>query len=230
MAGAEEWRGVLEAARLSDLAGRMRKYFATVVAAYSFFFYGTVAASYWLAAVALSLLFEAGDDPRFWVSALLAMIPMLALAGFLSGAARPKVGSKTWQRKGRLVSSIFAVIFALAFLVASASSPALYSVVWYPALAVALLLIHLFIEREAYRRGEVAARPFLVSGVSALATTPLVAYVAMHHLPAGWMLALSLMLASYSAAAFIALRSATRALEVRGGREGGEVRGPPEGG
>jgi len=158
------------------------------------------------------------------------MIPMLALAGFLSGAARPKVGSKTWQRKGRLVSSIFAVIFALAFLVASASSPALYSVVWYPALAVALLLIHLFIEREAYRRGEVAARPFLVSGVSALATTPLAVYAALRHPGAGWMLALALMQASYSVAAFVALKGAARAFEEEGGRKGGEVRGPPEGG
>ena len=230
MAGAEECRGVLEAAQLSDLAVRLRKYFATVVAAYSFFFYGTAAASYWLAVVALSFLFETGDDPRFWVSALLAMIPLLVLAGFSSGAARPKVSPKTWQRKGRLVSPIFAVIFASAFLVTSAFSPALYSVAWYPALAAALILIHLFIEREAYSRGEVAARPFLVSGVSALVTSPLAVYAALSHPGAGWMLALSLMLATYSVAAFVALKGAARALEAGGERESGEVRGPPEGG
>jgi len=230
MAGAEEWRGVLEAARLSDLAARLKKYFATVVAAYSFFFYGTVVASYWLAAAAISFLIEAGENPYYWILALLAMIPVLLLAGLLSGAAAPKAGSKTWRQRGRLAGPIFALAFALAYIIAGALSPPLCSVAWYPALALAHLLVHLLIEREAYRRGEVAARPFLVSGVSALVTTPLIVYVAMQHLQAGWMLALSLVLASYSAAAFAALRGAAHTLEAGGGREDGEVRGPPEGG
>ncbi len=230
MVGAEEWRGVLEAARLSDLAARLKKYFATVVAAYSFFFYGTVVASYWLAVAAISFLIEAEGNLYFWILVSLAMIPVLLLAGLLSGATVPKAGSKTWEQKGKLAGPIFALAFALAFIIAGALPPALCSVVWYPTLALAHLLVHLLIEREAYIRGEVAARPFLVSGVSALVTTPLVAFVAVQHLQAGWMLALSLMLASYSAAAFAALRGAARTLEARGGREGGEVRGPPEGG
>jgi len=230
MAGAEEWQDVLEVAQLSDLAARLRKYFATVASAYSFFFYGTVLASYWLAAAAVSLLIEAWENPYYWILALLAMIPVSLLAGLLSGASVPKACSKTWERKGKLAGPIFALAIALAFTIAGALSPPLLSVAWYPALALAHLLIYLLIEREAYRRGEVAARPFLVSGVSVLVTAPLVACAAVQQLQAGWMLALSLMLASYSAAAFAALRGAARALEARGGREGGEVRGPPEGG
>jgi len=228
MAGEEEWRGVLEAARLSDLAAGLRRYFAAVVAAFSFFFYGAVATSYWLAVAAIGLLTGAEDEPVFWVTATLVMVPVFVLAGILSGTVSPRVGSKTWKRKGRLAGLIFILVFASAYVIAGALPPAVYSVVWYPALAAALLTIHFFVEREAYRRGEVTARPFLVSGFLVLATTPLVLCVAVQHLQAGWMLALSLMLASYSTAAFAALRGATRVLEARGGREGGEVRGPPE--
>ena len=230
MAGGEERRDALEAASLSDLAVRLRKYFATVAAAYSFFFYGTVMASYWLAVAAISLLAEAEDNPAFWISAAAAMIPVAVLAGLLSGAARPRAESRTWRRRGRLAGLIFALTFALAFPTAGALHPALGSVAWYPALAVALVLVYLTIEREAYRRGEVAARPFLVCGFSALATTPLVVLAALRNLVAGWMLALSLMLASYSAAAFVALKGASRAFETEGEREGGELRGSPEGG
>jgi hypothetical protein len=230
MAGEEERRGALEAAALSNLAVRLRKYFATVAAAYSFFFYGTVMASYWLAVAAISLLAEAGDNPVFWISATAATIPVIVLAGLLSGAAGPKAGSRTWRRKGRLAGLIYMLTFALAFPTAGALHPALASVAWYPALAVAHLLVHLSIEREAYRRGEMITRPFLVCGFSALATTPLVVLAALRNLVAGWMLALSLMLASYSAAAFVALKGASRAFETRGEREGGELRGSPEGG
>ena len=230
MSGAEEWRGVLEVAQLSDLAARLRKYFATVAAAYSFFFYGTVVASYWLAVAAISFLIEAWENLYYWILAVLAMIPVLLLAGLLSATTAPKACSKTWRQRGRLMGPAFGLAFSLAYIIAGALSPSLLSVAWYPALALGYLLVYLLIEREAYRRGEVAARPFLASGVSALVTTPLVAYVAMQCLQAGWMLALSLMLASHSTAAFAALRGAARTLEARGGREGGEVRGPPAGG
>lgn len=237
MTGESELRVLSEAAQLSDLAARLRRYFATVRTAYLFFSYGSVATSYWLTALALSLLTGAEGDPAFWVAAVLVAIPVLVISGVLGAAAGPRVSSRTWGRKGRLSGPIYAFAFFATFLTtASLRLYYLAPIAWYPALAVAHLLIYSFVEREAYRKGEVSSRPFLVSGASMLAAAPLVLHVTLSHFQAGWLLALSLTLACFSAAAFAALRSAARALEAEGGRgnggamRSGGMRGSPKGG
>lgn len=205
---AERVIDVSSAATLADLAQKMRKYFLTVQAAYGFIFYGSFTTAYWLLVVALAALLNAWSWGPFWTGAMLAMIPLFVTIGYVTSSASPRVASTVWRAKGKYFPLIFAspfvVIYALPW-----PGP-LQVVVWFPALSIALLLQYVLYEREEYRKGEVVARPFLLSSSIGLATSPLVLAAAAASFTAGWALALSLMLFSYSIAGLHALRSARK--------------------
>ncbi|MEM1508265.1 MAG: hypothetical protein QW291_02185 [Thermofilaceae archaeon] len=206
----EEQLDLGRAIALADLAQRMRKYFLTVQAAYAFLFYGSFITAYWLVVVSLAVLLNAWNTSMFWIATMLALILLIILVGYIVAAASPRATSPVWRTRGKF----FGLIFATPFIVLYAlpwTSP-FYIVVWYPALAISLLLEHLFIEKEEYRQGNILVRPFLLSSSIMLVTTPLVLAVTVASLTAGWMLALSLVLLSYSIAALVALRGARKLL------------------
>lgn len=198
------------AVALADLAQKMRRYFLTVQMAYAFLFNATIICAYWLAVISLAFLFDLDELLLFWVAALLILIPVVLLAAYVSGVASPSATSQVWRTRGKYFGLFFAVPFVITY--SMRLPPYMYSVAWYPALAVSLLLVHVFIERESYRRGEVLAMPFLASSVLALSTSPLVFIIVGKSPLAAWTLALSFMLTSYTFAAFIALYKARRAL------------------
>ena len=198
------------AVALADLAQKMRRYFLTVQMAYAFLFNATIICAYWLAVVSLAFLFDLDELLLFWVAALLILIPVVLLAAYVSGVASPSATSQVWRTRGKYFGLFFAVPFVITY--SMRLPPYMYSIAWYPALAVSLLLVHVFIERESYRRGEVLAMPFLASSVLALSTSPLVFIIVGKSPLAAWTLALSFMLTSYTFAAFIALYKARRAL------------------
>lgn len=198
------------AVTLAELASKMRKYFLTVQAAYGFLFFGSFITAYWLLVVALAALLEAWGAGLFWTAATLLMVPYLVFIGYLSSAASPRVTSRVWRERGKYSTPLFAVSFIVAY--ALPWSSRFFAVAWYPALSVALLLQHLVYEREEYRQGEIVARPFLISSSIGLATSPLVLVAASLSFTAGWALALSLMLLSYSIAGLAALLGARKVL------------------
>ncbi|MEM0345486.1 MAG: hypothetical protein QW189_06200 [Thermofilaceae archaeon] len=198
------------AVALADLAQKMRRYFLTVQMAYAFLFNATIICAYWLAVISLAFLFDLDELLLFWVAALLILIPVVLLAAYVSGVASPSATSQVWRTRGKYFGLLFAVPFVITY--SMRLPPYMYSVAWYPALAVSLLLVHVFIERESYRRGEVLAMPFLASSVLTLLTSPLIFIVIGKSPLAAWTLALSFMLTSYTFAAFIALYKARRGL------------------
>ncbi|MEM4900184.1 MAG: hypothetical protein QXM99_07240 [Thermofilum sp.] len=199
-----------DAVALADLARRMRRYFLTVQTAYAFLFNATIICAYWLAVISLAFLFDLVEQLLFWVAALIILIPVVLLAAYVSGVASPSATSQVWRTRGKYFGLFFAVPFVITY--SMRLPPYMYSIAWYPALAVSLLLVHVFIERESYRRGEVLATPFLISSVLTLLTSPLIIVIISKSPLAAWTLALSLMLTSYTSAAFIALYKARRAL------------------
>lgn len=206
----EEQLDLSRAVALADLAQKMRKYFLTVQAAYAFLFYGSFITAYWLAIVCLAELLKAWSLDFFWLAAVLTLILIVILVGYITAVASPRATSDAWRKRGKFFGPVFAVPFIVLYTLPW--PPNFYIVVWYPALAVSLLLEHLFIERGEYRQGEISARPFLLSSLIILFTSPLVLAVAAASLMAGWMLALSLVLLSYSIAALSALCNARKLL------------------
>lgn len=209
---------VTETAELVDLAHRLRSYLQETNVAHFFLIIGASIASYWLYAVALSLLFSLSGSATYWVAAFIVMFLFLAAVLKVLAQVTPKVGSSVRREKREFLAWFlpFVVLYALPM-----PAPAFYSIAWYPALTVALLLNHFLVERGAVRRREVASRPFLVSGVFNLCMLPLVLYSTLISLFASWLFALSSMLASYTFAAYRALRSARTVLVGYSQRLGG---------
>ncbi|MEM0309043.1 MAG: hypothetical protein QXO64_08890, partial [Thermofilaceae archaeon] len=136
------------AVALADLAQKMRRYFLTVQMAYAFLFNATIICAYWLAVISLAFLFDLDELLLFWVAALLILIPVVLLAAYVSGVASPSATSQVWRTRGKYFGLLFAVPFVITY--SMRLPPYMYSVAWYPALAVSLLLVHVFIERESY--------------------------------------------------------------------------------
>ncbi len=91
-----------------------------------------------------------------------------------------------------------------------------YGVLWYPALGLALLLAHILIENPLAKMypGTVRSRPFLFTAVFVLITSPLIILSPIVLSPeSGWMLALGLMVLSYTIAGILALKGALKVFE-----------------
>ncbi len=202
-----------EIARVADLAERLRKYFNTVGTAYAFFAFGMVICGYWLVFVSLKdLLYPGAPWSRVTPVAALAMWAVVALCVVALVKTAPKSRWRTeegWREGLRWTVSFLAPF--LAVYLAPLPDPRLYTVVWYPALGVSLLLVHLLLEREWISRRSVVARPFLMSSLATLATTPLVVYaLRAGDVACSWAMALGLMLLSYYVAGVYAMYKASR--------------------
>jgi len=197
-------------ARLADFANRLRRFLWTTSQANSFFAFGMVLTAYWLIGISLGL-----EDVQFLYWAL-GMIPAIALCVASIYAAMPKrAAAKPLSMEGARWIASFALPFASLYmayvLLIERVSPAMLSILWYPALGIALLLAHFLLERPWMARGLMVAKPFLVSSLLALAGCPVVVYAALTRgALAASLLSLGLMLLSYYVAGIYALIKASR--------------------
>lgn len=200
-----------EMARVADFAERLRRYFFTLSAAYAFFTFGMAIAGYWLLAVSIKpIAFPNVGWEQYSLAAAAVMGAIAGLCVMVLEKTAPKASlSKDWREGFKWLAS-FAVPFFALYLI-PVPEPSLYALMWYPALALAHLAVYLLLERPRVRRGLVVARPFLLSSVEILATTPIVFYA---HLMCGidcsWAMALGLMLLSYCAAGIYAMHRASK--------------------
>ncbi|MCC6003903.1 MAG: hypothetical protein LM590_06135 [Thermofilum sp.] len=211
---------VKEEADLAELALRLRKYLDTVYGAHVFLAVGTLITSYWLIMAAVALAFKPTNEPAYWITAFILMWGLVPIAVRLAAPQRERAYPVLKQLAAW--APPFIIIYSIAGVLASSPADALRSLgvsllvggtAWYLALSICLLANHFLFEREAYRKGLVVAKPFLISGAITLATSPLVYFLASRDLSAGNFMAMGLMLLSYTCAAFTAIWRAYRWLQ-----------------
>ncbi|RLE80164.1 MAG: hypothetical protein DRJ51_04430 [Thermoprotei archaeon] len=191
---------VEEVARVADFAEKLRRYFSTVASAIAFFVFGMVCGGYWLIMSSLNLLFP-------W--AVLGMIVIVILCLYSMSKALPGRMEVPRHEGLRWIFAFvapFTVLYAIPL-----PDPRLYTISWYLALGIALLLVHLLIERREFARGSIVAKPFLVSSIIMLVTYPLIVYMLYAgSLISSWMFALGLLLIAYFVAGVYALNRASK--------------------
>ncbi len=211
-----------EYGELARLAEKTRLFLFNLTGAVSFFVFGGFFAGYWLLVASLP-----SDIPYVWVLGLIgAIVLSILLAYLISSLPRPRAKVSVFRRLkyGRLR---WLIAFVLPFIIAYNVAPVvlglepklfeeLTSVLWFPALGAALLLVHVLVVMPLEKRasGFMRSKPFLLAGSISLLTSPLVFAVALlDDADRAWMIALGLMVISYSISGLHALYSALKVFE-----------------
>ena len=202
---------------LARLAEKTRIFLYNLIGSVSFFVYGGFFAGYWL--------LVASTPVTGWgwiVVAIVAIVLGMLLGILLYSLPWPRMGSS-----GRLkyIGVRWIISFTLPFIVAynvltifipSENIGLLVDVLWYPSLSIALLLAHLLVMRplDKLNPGLIRSKPFLVAGGITLATSPLVLYSPwIIGVSKAWILALGLMVLSYSITGLHSLYVALKVFE-----------------
>ncbi|MGB9708795.1 hypothetical protein [Infirmifilum uzonense] len=198
---------VKEASDIFQLASKLRKYFVSVASAYQFLFIGSFMTAYWLLVV--SLAFALGNTSAFYWNGA-AVASLIPLVGGLIAALRSIPQLESRKRFSLKEAALFGASFTVFYTLPVSPRWIWFSIAWYPSIAVSLLGLHLLYERGAWKRGEILSRPFLVSSIILIVTSPLIVYVTLNNNLAGWFLSLGLMLLSYAISALIALMASRK--------------------
>jgi hypothetical protein len=210
-----------EGIKVAELAIKLRKYFDTVYGAHIFLAIGTVIASYWMIIFATATVFSLYESLTFWLGALILMWVLIPFSIRLVPYPSPIKTASIVKKLSAWVLP-FIILYTASISLILSKDPLLTDMGktlnmggagWYLAVTLGLLLNHFVRERQAYNKGQILAKPFLISGVFMLATSPAVYYFGHLDIGAGNILAVGLMLLGYGIAAFISIRKAYRWLQ-----------------
>lgn len=197
---------VEEVAKVADYADRLSKYMGSLVPAVNFFVWGMAVAGYWLI---LTFICPGGV---YWILAGLAMLALALFMAFCLFHAMPLPRRCVALSHENLRWALsFAVPFLLIY---SVPKPTYFYATsdWYLALGVALLAVHIAIERHYVKSGRQVGRPFLLCGTIVLATSPAVAYATIMAGFSAWTLSLGLMLLAYCSTGLYCISKAWKLL------------------
>lgn len=208
----------VEGIKVAELAIKLRKYFDTVYGAHIFLAIGTVIASYWMIIFATATVFSLYESLIFWLGALILMWVLIPFSIRLVPYPSPIKTASIVKKLSAWVLP-FIILYTASISLILSKDPLLTDMGktlnmggagWYLAVTLGLLLNHFVWEKQAYNKGQILAKPFLISGVFMLATSPAVYYFGHQDIGAGNILAVGLMLLGCGIAAFISIRKAYR--------------------
>jgi hypothetical protein len=211
----------LEGIKVAELAIKLRKYFDTVYGAHIFLAIGTVIASYWMIIFATATVFNLFESLTFWLGALILMWILIPFSIRLVPYPSP-IKTASFVKKLSTWVLPFIILYTASISLILSKDPLLTDMGktlnmggagWYLAVTLGLLLNHFVWEKQAYNKGQILAKPYVISGVFMLATSPAVYYFGHLDIGAGNILAVGLMLLGYGIAAFISIRKAYRWLQ-----------------
>jgi hypothetical protein len=211
----------LEGIKVAELAIKLRKYFDTVYGAHIFLAIGTVMASYWMIIFATATVFNLFESLTFWLGALILMWILIPFSIRLVPYPSP-IKTASFVKKLSTWVLPFIILYTASISLILSKDPLLTDMGktlnmggagWYLAVTLGLLLNHFVWEKQAYNKGQILAKPYVISGVFMLATSPAVYYFGHLDIGAGNILAVGLMLLGYGIAAFISIRKAYRWLQ-----------------
>jgi len=182
---------VEEVARVADYADRLGKYMGAFMAAVNFFVWGMAITGYWLVVTFI------GPRGFEWTWAAVVMMVVAAFMVYLLLRITPKPARReVLPHEGFRWVLSFALPFMVIYLL---PMPSAFDATldWFLALGIAMLAVHLTVEREYVKRGFQVERPFLVCGVSMVASSPVLAYATLIKGFEAWPLSLGLLLLIY---------------------------------
>ena len=210
-----------EGIKVAELAIKLRKYFDTVYGAHIFLAIGTVIASYWMIIFATATVFNLFESLTFWLGALILMWILIPFSIRLVPYPSP-IKTASFVKKLSTWVLPFIILYTASISLILSKDPLLTDMGktlnmggagWYLAVTLGLLLNHFVWEKQAYNKGQILAKPYVISGIFMLATSPAVYYFGHLDIGAGNILAVGLMLLGYGIAAFISIRKAYRWLQ-----------------
>ena len=183
--------GVEEAVRIADLAEKLRAYKVSLAYSYCFVIWASILVGLPLACTAIMFSPWFRAIGAYYLAIFLTTVGLgiaisLALMFFLLS----KMGALGTPRASVIWSLAFSIPFAFTYLLLSSLGLwGLMPVAWCPAGGVAFLVVGLTIENSLVKEGLVKARPFLLTGILALASSVPVLYLASRPEPCEYLVA-----------------------------------------